>query len=91
MIKQEGIDRDGMVARLRVGTCKVVFEKKDGTMRTMMATLKQDEIPGHHQPKTDLDLEEGVLKTTNAVRVFDVENDGWRSFIVDNVKEFWSN
>jgi len=91
MHEMKGLDREAMLTYLRTGACKVVFTKKNGEERTMICTLKKDEIPGHHMPKTDFDLEEGVMKTTNAIRVFDVEKDGWRSFLADNVKEFWSN
>ena len=81
MVLIEGLDREGMVARLRAGTCRVVFEKLNGEMRDMTCTLKQDEIPGHHHPKT----------TITAVKVFDVNADGWRSFRVENVREFYSD
>lgn len=92
MVLIEGLDRDGMIARLRVGTCRVVFEKLNGEMRDMTCTLKQDEIPGHHQPKSLLDEDdEGVMKTINTVKVFDVNADGWRSFRVENVREFYSD
>jgi len=91
MVLIEGLDREGMVARLRAGTCRVVFEKLNGEMRDMTCTLKQDEIPGHHQPKTAIDEEEGVLKTITALKVFDVNADGWRSFRVENVREFYSD
>lgn len=91
MVLIEGLDREGMVARLRAGTCRVVFEKLNGEMRDMTCTLKQDEIPGHHQPKTTIDEAEGMLKTITAVKVFDVNADGWRSFRVENVREFYSD
>ena len=91
MVLIEGLDREGMIARLRAGTCRVVFEKLNGELRDMTCTLKQDEIPGHHQPKTTIDEEEGMLKTITAVKVFDVNADGWRSFRVENVREFYSD
>jgi len=91
MVLIEGLDREGMVARLRAGTCRVVFEKLNGEMRDMTCTLKQDEIPCHHQPKTTIDEEEDVMKTITALKVFDVNADGWRSFRVENVREFYSD
>jgi hypothetical protein len=38
-----------------------------------------------------IDEDEGVMKTINTVKVFDVNADGWRSFRVENVREFYSD
>jgi hypothetical protein len=68
---------------LHRGLVKVVFTKKDGTDRTMMATLNEGLIPEDKKPKgTGKKVENG-----NTFAVYDVEADGWRSFNYDTVKE----
>jgi hypothetical protein len=68
---------------LQSGVVKVVFTKKDGTDRTMMATLNEDLIPEDKKPKgTGKKVDNG-----NTFAVYDVEADGWRSFNYDTVKE----
>ena len=60
----------------------VDFIKKDGTQRKMRCTLRPDLLP----PQTD--LEEAVSKTPSAtsLAVWDLENEGWRSFRWDSLK-----
>jgi len=68
---------------LHKGLVKVVFVKKDGTDRTMMATLNEDLIPEDKKPKgTGKKVDNG-----NTFAVYDVEADAWRSFNYDTVKE----
>ena len=59
----------------------VNFTKVDGTARWLHATLTSDLIPVEHQPKGDKKLN----LSEDAVRVYDLENSGWRSFRVDSV------
>ena len=64
----------------------VVFKKKDGSLRTMLCTKDIETIPEKHRPQ----VKEGSGhpgKTTpeHLLSVFDLEANGWRSFIVDNV------
>ena len=69
--------------KLQSGLVKVTFTKKDGTDRVMLATLNEDLIPADKKPK-------GTGKTVdngNTFAVYDTENDGWRSFNFDTVKE----
>lgn len=68
---------------LHKGVVKVVFTKKDGTDRTMLATLNEELIPEDKKPKgTGKKVDNG-----NTFAVYDVEADGWRSFNYDTVKE----
>jgi hypothetical protein len=86
---ENNMTREQMIDSLREGLCEVTFEKKDGTMRVMPCTLKSDLIPSDMMPKGGEDsLREGLEKTISAIRVYAPESEGWRSFIVDNVKDF---
>lgn len=76
------ITRNEMLYHLRNDVCTVVFEKADGTERTMKCTLVENRIPGEKKPKGSSTYSEHVI------RVYDVEADGWRSFKVAAVKSF---
>ena len=62
----------------------VDFIKKDGTQRKLRCTLRPDLLP----PQTD--LEEAVSKSPSAtsLAVWDLDNDGWRSFRYDSIIGF---
>jgi hypothetical protein len=77
--------RNWIQSLLKTKVCKVVFEKIDGSERTMICTLKEDLLPSSKttkQPKTIKPLSETVMP------VWDVEAQSWRSFRVDSVIEF---
>ena len=59
----------------------ILFTKSDGTERQMRCTLNVDKIPADFSPKnTERKKSEEVLP------VFDIENQGWRSFRLDSIK-----
>lgn len=62
----------------------VTFIKKDGTQRNMRCTLRSDLLPAQ------TDLEEAVSKTPSAtsLAVWDLDNNGWRSFRYDSIIGF---
>jgi len=57
------------------------FTKVDGTARALRGTVDFSFIPEDQWPKSEKKLN----LTEDAVRVYDIENDGWRSFRVDSV------
>lgn len=77
--------REDMVEALRAGYCTVTFNKVNGEERVMDCTLKEDYIPEAERPKTD---DDGVQRTIDVIRVYDVRAAGWRSFRVENVTNF---
>lgn len=60
----------------------ILFTKKDGTERQMLCTLKEDKIPQEFSTKS-----ENRAKSEDALAVFDLEKNAWRSFRYDSVKE----
>tara|TARA_B100001063_G_scaffold32419_1_gene25636 strand:+ start:402 stop:725 length:324 start_codon:yes stop_codon:yes gene_type:complete len=68
---------------------EICFTKKDGTERKMLCTLKAEHIPVYNTPI--LEDESGTVENKSYMNVFDVENNGWRSFIIDNVKYIKTN
>lgn len=75
--------KEDLLHFLHRGVVRVVFTKKDGTDRTMLATLNEELIPEDKKPKGT-----GVKKeNVDVIAVYDVEADGWRSFKFDSVKD----
>lgn len=75
-------DKYALKEDLKNGIHTVVFEKTDGTIREMRCTLQPDMLPQF------LSEVASVAKTENpaTLAVWDVDNQGWRSFRVDSVQ-----
>lgn len=58
----------------------VTFEKKDGTIREMNCTLK--DVPAY-VPKTETVRK----KSESTISVYDIDNQDWRSFRIDSVRQ----
>ena len=73
-------EKDWLIGLLRSEIVELTFIKKDGTQRIMKCTLAEQKIPAENVPKgTDR------AKSDEAVAVFDLENNGWRSFRWDSL------
>lgn len=79
--------RNELIGKLKNNVCVVVFEKKDGTERSMKCTLQEGVIP--EATKED-PLSQKKIRSLNeeVIPVWDTEKNGWRSFRVDSVKSF---
>ena len=79
--------RDDLIGKLKNNICVVVFEKKDGTERSMKCTLQESIIP--EATKED-PLSQKKIRSLNeeVIPVWDTEKNGWRSFRIDSVKSF---
>ena len=75
-------EKQNLTEQLQNNVVVVEFTKKNGEFRKMSCTLKPDMIP-------TVPVSESTRKqpTTNC-SVWDVEAQGWRSFIWDNVQSF---
>ena len=73
-------EKDWLIGLLRSEIVELTFTKKDGSERIMKCTLAEQKIPAKNAPK-------GVerAKSDEAVAVFDLENNGWRSFRWDSL------
>lgn len=75
---------------LREHVLSVVFTKKDGSERVMECTLKPDLLPPH-ETNTDNPIDfPATMRAENpdVIQVYDLENNGWRSFRVESVLSF---
>lgn len=73
-------EKDWLIGLLRSEIVQLTFTKKDGTERIMKCTLAEQKIPAKDMPKGT-----ERAKSDEAVAVFDLENNGWRSFRWDSL------
>ncbi len=67
---------------LHVSPATVTFTKKDGTERVMKCTLEESKLP-----KVELKEDTKPKKeSTTSLRVFDLEKNEWRSFVIKSIK-----
>jgi hypothetical protein len=71
--------REWIISLLSDSNVTITFTKKDGTERTMKCTRNSAFIPTEFLPK------EESTEPTSAVPVFDLDAQGWRSFIPSNI------
>ena len=74
--------RKWLLEMLQTDELTVFFTKKDGTERQMLCTLAENKIPNEKMPKNS-----GKSQSDEAVAVFDLEKQEWRSFRFDSVKK----
>ena len=74
--------RKWLIGVLKEQPVDLKFEKKDGSVRKMKATLKSDMVV-EYEKKTDKEkvVNEEVLS------VFDLDKNEWRSFRLESLKE----
>ena len=74
---------DIMKKILQKGKHTVNFTKKDGTSRDMVCTLDPKLIPDDKKPSDDKKSTRKVSE--EAMPVYDLEKEGWRSFCIESV------
>ena len=75
-------EKDWLRTLLKEDVVSITFIKKDGSERIMQCTLSESKIPSEFAPKGT-----EKAKSDEVLPVFDVENDGWRSFRWDSIKK----
>jgi Fe2+ transport system protein B len=88
------IDKYALKEQLKNGVVTVVFEKTDGTERTMRATLSDLYVP-QVEPQMLSEYDGQVPRNArqlndNVQPVWDIDAGGWRSFRLDSVKQVLS-
>ena len=74
--------KEDLINQLKVSDVTIVFTKKDGTERTMIATLDPSKLP----VRESIEPKEGKREvSTDAIAVVDTEIGQWRSFNFSNV------
>lgn len=85
------IDKYALKEQLQNGVVTVVFEKTDGSERTMRCTLSDLYVP-QVEPVMLSEYDGNVPKKSkvlndNVQSVWDIDSGGWRSFRLDSVKQ----
>lgn len=73
-------DTNDVGAQLSAKEVTLTFTKANGETRVMTATRNLSLIPTEDHPKGT-----GECGPTNIIRVYDTENQGWRSFNIDSL------
>lgn len=74
--------RKWLIGVLKEQPVDLKFEKKDGSVREMKATLKSDMVV-EYEKKTDKDK----VVNEEVLAVFDLDKKEWRSFRLESLKE----
>jgi hypothetical protein len=72
--------KEELKAALKSEIVKVTFIKSDDTIREMNCTLQESFLPSRSEEKRIHSLE-----SDDAIAVWDIEKDAWRSFRLDSI------
>ena len=74
------MDKDSVIEMLNSGPTRILFEKDDGSIREMNATLRIDLLPPQKEntkPRKE---------SADVVKVYDLDKRSWRSFKIDRLR-----
>ena len=74
--------REWVKGILRRETATLTFQKKDGTMRVMKASLREEDMPSYEKQ-----TERVRAVNDEVLSVVDLEKNEWRSFRFDSIKK----
>jgi hypothetical protein len=73
---------------LQEADLQVKFKKKDGTEREMLCTLRHDALPPISKEKEKEANSKTKKENANALAVWDLEKNAFRSFRIDSILSF---
>jgi len=65
----------------------VSFNKKDGTLRTMLCTLMPEHLP-IVEKKEESEAKEPKKQSEESIAVWDLEKNAWRAFRLDSIVSY---
>ena len=77
---------DEILNKLTTEVCEIVFEKKDGSTREMICTLKADLLP-----YISIQNMNESIRQNDFIPVYDLEEQAWRSFRPSKLVSFESH
>lgn len=82
----DDVSRNWLKGMLTTNVCTVTFIKKNGDERVMKCTLDSQHLPPIQKEASEV----GEVRQTSkdALAVFDIEAQEWRSFRYDSIKKF---
>jgi len=78
------MQKSNVLELLNAGAVDLSFTKVDGSTRQMLATLSEDIVPGRMNPTDSIRYEKNAQ---SVCAVWDMTNNGWRSFRWESVTE----
>jgi len=85
MKKNQLPTKDFIIMQMKSSVVNFKFEKADGELREMNATLADSQIDPRYQKNTTPNPSDGP---TDLVVCWDVDKKGWRSFNIPTLKEY---
>jgi len=85
MMKNKFPDKSFIIRQMKSGVVNFKFEKTNGELREMNATLVSSQIPPTHHKETNPNPHNS---SEDLIVCWDVENVGWRSFKLSTLKEY---
>lgn len=79
------IDKYELKETLQNGIATVTFTKADGTLREMRCTLMPEHLPPQLLQEAAPISEKIRAENPNALAVWDLDANGWRSFRLDSI------
>ena len=76
---------------LKEAVVTVNFKKKDDTKRKMIWTLNEDDLPDLSDEITEGVSKKSKTESADAIAVWDLEKQAWRSFRVDSIINYETN
>ena len=76
---------------LKEAVVTVNFKKKDNTKRKMVCTLNEDYLPDLSDEITEGVSKKSKTESADAISVWDLEKQAWRSFRIDSIINYETN
>lgn len=80
------VTKERMKSILKEGIVTVTFTKIDGSPRVMNCTLQPEFLPKKGVELLLVEARNERADNPNAIAVWDIDSEGWRSFRLDSVK-----
>lgn len=84
------ITKDELKKLLKDTVVTVNFKKKDNTKRKMICTLNEEYLPEVQEIDSDTP-KRTKTESPEAIAVWDLEKQSWRSFRIDSIIDFQTN
>lgn len=87
MLNEKIINKSQYIHELSLGICKIVFRKRtNGRFRAIYGTLDKNKIPGVFQKTLRNAL--SIRENQNLIPIYDINEQTWKSFYMENVISF---
>lgn len=82
-------NKEDLKKLLKTTVLTVNFKKKDDSVRKMVCTLNEEYLPDVDQDNTE--SKRTKKESTDAIAVWDLEKQAWRSFRLDSIINYETN